>query len=340
MSENTRPLRDYFQSLPNGSPTYLVGSDLTRIATSGLAGGIVDSIVAGDGVDVNSSAPSAPVVSLSTQSLDNLLLASTALQPGTVSIADIVSTGTPSITTYLRGDGTWSTPAGGGGGQVDSVIPGAGIDVSDTDPINPVVGLDASSIASLALADTAAQSADLSVVATSGEYNDLLGRPTLGSAAAAAVSDFATAAQGVLAGTALQPDAIGVSIQAYDANTAKLNADQLWTAPQRGGETALSVSGGAIAWDAASGNDFSVTLTANATLSFPTNATTHTGQKGRILITQDGTGSRTFATNVNIKPLGSATTPSIPTAAGSQAYFAYEIINSTLVVYSLAGIGA
>ena len=31
-------------------------------------------------------------------------------------IADLTATGTPSATTYLRGDGTWATPAGGGGG--------------------------------------------------------------------------------------------------------------------------------------------------------------------------------------------------------------------------------
>ena len=30
-------------------------------------------------------------------------------------IADLTTTGTPSATTYLRGDGTWATPAGGGG---------------------------------------------------------------------------------------------------------------------------------------------------------------------------------------------------------------------------------
>lgn len=39
----------------------------------------------------------------------------------TVRIADISATGTPSSTTYLRGDGTWSTPAGGGGGTWGSI---------------------------------------------------------------------------------------------------------------------------------------------------------------------------------------------------------------------------
>lgn len=38
-----------------------------------------------------------------------------ALSCGQVTIAGLSATGTPSATTYLRGDGTWSTPAGGGG---------------------------------------------------------------------------------------------------------------------------------------------------------------------------------------------------------------------------------
>jgi len=32
-------------------------------------------------------------------------------------VTDLTATGTPSATTYLRGDGTWATPAGGGGGS-------------------------------------------------------------------------------------------------------------------------------------------------------------------------------------------------------------------------------
>lgn len=37
----------------------------------------------------------------------------------TVAVGDVSATGTPSSTTYLRGDGSWSTPAGGGGGGGD-----------------------------------------------------------------------------------------------------------------------------------------------------------------------------------------------------------------------------
>jgi hypothetical protein len=56
-----------------------------------------------------------------------------------------------------------------GGGQVDSVVAGAGIDVDATDPVNPIVELDAASIASLGLADTALQPGD---PATDISYDD------------------------------------------------------------------------------------------------------------------------------------------------------------------------
>ena len=44
----------------------------------------------------------------------------------------------------------------------------------------------------------------LSVVATTGSYTDLLSKPSLGTAAATDSSDYATAAQGVKADTAVQ----------------------------------------------------------------------------------------------------------------------------------------
>lgn len=51
-----------------------------------------------------------------------------------IPVADIAATGTPSATTYLRGDGTWSTPAGGGG-SVDSVNGKTGVVVLNQDEI-------------------------------------------------------------------------------------------------------------------------------------------------------------------------------------------------------------
>lgn len=39
-----------------------------------------------------------------------------------VTVSDIDATGTPSSSTFLRGDGTWATPAGGGGGGTVDVV--------------------------------------------------------------------------------------------------------------------------------------------------------------------------------------------------------------------------
>ena len=56
-----------------------------------------------------------------------------------------------------------------------------------------------------ALSIAAGDVSGLSLVATSNSYNDLANLPTLGTAAAAATTDFATAAQGTTADSALQP---------------------------------------------------------------------------------------------------------------------------------------
>jgi len=107
------------------------------------------------------------------------------------------------VTGDLRGaDGT-------GAGTVTSidVAGGTGID-STGGPITSsgtiTVNLDAATVASLALADSATQPGDLATVATTGAYSDLTGLPTLGTAAATDATDYATAAQGALADSALQ----------------------------------------------------------------------------------------------------------------------------------------
>ena len=61
-------------------------------------------------------------------------------------------------------------------------------------------------------------------VATSGAYSDLSGLPPLGTASAQNVGYFATASQGLLASTALQPAAIGSTVQAYSAALAGTTA--------------------------------------------------------------------------------------------------------------------
>lgn len=52
-----------------------------------------------------------------------------------ITVADITATGTADNTTYLRGDGSWATPAGGSG-AVDSVNGQTGVVVLDADDID------------------------------------------------------------------------------------------------------------------------------------------------------------------------------------------------------------
>ena len=102
-------------------------------------------------------------------------------------LADITATGTPSASTYLRGDGSWSTPAGGGGGgAVDSVNGETG-----------VVVLDAADVG----ADPAGTAAFLVGALTIPDSPDDIGA--------------ATAAQGAKADTAVQPAALA----AHEADT-------------------------------------------------------------------------------------------------------------------------
>lgn len=74
------------------------------------------------------------------------------------------------------------------------IAAGAGLTGGGDLSANRTVALNATSIASLAKADTAVQPGSLAAVATSGAYNDLTGRPTLGTMAAknnVAISDIA-----------------------------------------------------------------------------------------------------------------------------------------------------
>jgi hypothetical protein len=106
---------------------------------------------------------------------------------------------------------------------------------------------------------------------------------------------------------------IGSTVQAYDADTAKTDTAQTYTAAQRGEITALT-DGATITPDFADSNNFSVTLGGNRTLANPSNLTA--GQTGSIFISQDGTGSRTLAYGSYYDFIG-GTAPTLSTAANA-----------------------
>lgn len=62
---------------------------------------------------------------------------------------------------------------------LQSVQAGTGTSVDTADPLNPIVALSVGAQASLDLADSAVQPGDLATVATTGNYSDLSGTPTI-----------------------------------------------------------------------------------------------------------------------------------------------------------------
>lgn len=76
---------------------------------------------------------------------------------------------------------------------------------------------------------------------------------------------------------ALATSALGVTVQAYDVDTAKLDVDQAWTGSQRGTPT----TDNDLSFNLAGANNFTCTPTGTGTLTF-TNIDSSTGQSGFI----------------------------------------------------------
>ena len=124
---------------------------------------------------------------------------------------------------------------------------------------------------------------------------------------------------------------IGTDVQAYDANTAKLNVTQSFTKAQRGSVVALT-DGATITPDFSAGNNFSVTLGGNRTLANPTNIAA--GQSGAITITQDGTGSRTLAYGSYFK-FSNGSAPVLTTTANAVDVLVYYAESATRITARL-----
>ena len=87
-------------------------------------------------------------------------------------------------------------------------------------------------------------------------------------------------------------DEVGTTVQAFDADTAKTDVAQTYTAAQRGAITTLT-DGATVTPNLAVSNNYTLTLGGNRTIANPSNCTA--GQSGSIFLVQDGTGSRTEA---------------------------------------------
>jgi hypothetical protein len=116
----------------------------------------------------------------------------------------------------------------------------------------------------------------------------------------------------------------------YRANTVDkaLSTDQVWAAA----DYVALTDAATIALDMSAGFNFSLTIGGNRTLDAPTN--TKNGQTGAIVITQDGSGSRTLAYHANWKFAG-GTDPVLSTAAGAVDILFYQVISSTSIFGTL-----
>ena len=97
---------------------------------------------------------------------------------------------------------------------------------------------------------------------------------------------------------------IGVDVQAYDADTAKLDVAQSFTAAQRGSTDTDATNTGNVTLNFATNQNFVLTLTGNVTLDNPT--TEVVGQSGFIVFIQDATGGRTVSLGTDYETAGGA----------------------------------
>lgn len=154
-----------------------------------------------------------------------------------------------------------------------------------------------------------------------------------------ALNGRATAAQGILADSALQPDDIGISVQWYDPATAKTNLDQNFTQTNRfiktftvwQAETFLPVQTLEASLPAGT-----TTLTGNMTLNAVSNSNANEMQVIVRAFTQDATGGRTIAYNTSVFSAGAAIFPQPTPTANRVSLFQFtKMPDGKWVVQSL-----
>lgn len=146
-ASHTHNISDLNTTGTANSTTFLRGDGSWQVPAGGGGGsGTVTSVAVANttgiswtGSPVTTSGTLTPTLSANLQAWHALATSAKANASHTHAASDIVSgtiatarlgSGTANSTTYLRGDGTWATPAGGGGGSVTSVDISGGTGIS------------------------------------------------------------------------------------------------------------------------------------------------------------------------------------------------------------------
>ena len=145
-----------------------------------------------------------------------------------------------------------------------------------------------------------------------------------------ATTAFVTAAVPDISGKANTSD-IGTTIQAFDADTAKTDVAQTFTAAQRGDITELS--GTSFTLDLNASNNFKLSPSGTFTVALSNLAAAAEGQTGSIFIVYSGTESGTFPTTM--KFVGGAAGITLTSTAGAIDRIDYIVMNSTTLTCNL-----
>jgi hypothetical protein len=282
-----------------GTTESVVSPEKVAAAIAALAAGGGDMLAANNLSDLDNAATARTNLGVDAAGTDNstnvtiaagrdyISISSQELTLGAVDLAADVTGDLPvsnlnggtsaSSSTFWRGDGTWATPAGGGGG----------IDTSGTPVANDFARFtDADTIEGRSYAEVRA---DLGLE-------------------------------------------IGTDVQAYDADTAKTDVAQEFTALQTCDVEVLS--DGATVTPTGALSLHTLTLGGNRTLANPTTITA--GATYVFKITQDGTGSRTLSWGAAYDWAG-GTAPTLSTGAGDVDVFSGISLDGTSIQMVTAG---
>lgn len=208
-----------------------------------------------------------------------------------------------------------------------------------------IVNVDIASDAAIA----ATKIAGLSTVATTGAYTDVTGTPTLGTAAAAATGDFATAAQGTLADSAIQSGDLATvaTTGAYADITGTPTIPTDFVSAASGGtfggdttvdgefiadsynETYAALSGTSPAVNCHNGNSFSLVLSGNSTFTFTNPPASGTAYSFSIEIIQDSGASGYTVTWPSSVDWPAATAPTLTATASAKDIFVFTTRDGT-----------